>query len=127
MTAGTTWTDDELDRVGGADELDITASGPDGASGRTLPIWVVRVGDGLYVRSWRGASGGWYRRAQASRQGHIRAGGVDRDVRFVDPDPTLRSAIDQAYRRKYGRYGDTYVGPMVADEAAKTTLQLVPL
>jgi hypothetical protein len=28
-----------------------------------VTIWVVREGDGLYVRSWRGLSGAWYRGA----------------------------------------------------------------
>lgn len=43
-------------------------------------VWVVRVGGELYVRSYRGRRGGWFRRALASHQGHIRAAGIERDV-----------------------------------------------
>jgi hypothetical protein len=126
MTGPTTWTDDELTRIGDAEELDIIASSPDGSPGRPTSVWVVRVGNDLYVRSWRGASGHWYQRARASGEGRVRADGVESDVRFTAPDPRRRDAIDQAYRSKYGRHGDTYVGPMVGEQAAATTLQLVP-
>ena len=40
-----------------ADELQIAARQPDGSLDRYTTIWVVRVGDDLYVRSWRGARG----------------------------------------------------------------------
>jgi hypothetical protein len=122
----TTWTDDELARIGAADELDIATRRADGSISRPTTIWVVRLGNDLFVRSWRGTSGGWYRRARATHEGHIRAGGVDRDVRFVEPDAGVRAAVDQAYRAKYARHGETYVVPMVSDDAAAATLQLVP-
>jgi hypothetical protein len=122
----TTWTDDELTRIGAADELDIAPRRADGSTSRPTTIWVVRVGDDLYVRSWRGASGSWYRRARATREGRIRAGGVERDVRFVEPDAGVRAAVDFAYRTKYARHGQTYVVPMVSDDAAAATLQLIP-
>ena len=35
-------------------------------------------------------------------------------------------AIDGAYRSKYARYGDTYLQPMLADQAIAATLQLTP-
>jgi hypothetical protein len=50
----TAWTDDELSRVGAADELEVAPVGPDGNPRRPVPVWVVRVGDDLYLRSWRG-------------------------------------------------------------------------
>ena len=49
------WTAEELDRIGGADELEIAALGPDGTLRPATTIWVVRLGDDLYVRSFRGA------------------------------------------------------------------------
>jgi 4-carboxymuconolactone decarboxylase len=95
-----------------------------------VPIWVVRVGDALYVRSYRGNDGAWYRHATQRREGRIRAGGVERDVAFdtVDAvDDTVQSVIDQAYRAKYARYGDTHLRPMPGpagprrDPAARTS------
>jgi hypothetical protein len=120
------WTGDELDRIGAADELDIAPGRADGTPGRSTTIWVVRVADELYVRSWRGRTGGWFRRALATRTGRIRAGGVDRDVRFAQPDAGARADIDAAYRAKYACYGETYVGPMVGDDAAAATFRLLP-
>lgn len=125
MTTGN-WTADELDRLGGSEELQITTSRPDGFPRRWTPIWVVRVGDDLYVRSYRGAAGGWFRHATADGHARIRAGGVDRDVTVETPPATTGSAIDGAYRAKYARYGDTYLQPMLNSQAAAATLRLVP-
>ena len=89
-------------------------------------IWVVRVGDELYVRSWRGRSGVWFRRALQRHEGRIRAGRIERDVTFEEPDDSVHPAIHEAYRSKYGRYPDSYVRPMVEPDATAATFRLVP-
>src|SRR5215218_2099731 len=119
------WTTDELDRIGDAEELHIAPRRKDGTLRRAVPIWVVRVGDELYVRSWRGDDGAWYRAAKARRQGHISAGGVEHDVEFADADDAVNDAVDAGYRDKYARY-PSYVEPMVTAHARATTLRLVP-
>ncbi|QYJ15694.1 hypothetical protein Rxycam_01521 [Rubrobacter xylanophilus DSM 9941] len=120
------WTDDELDGIGGEEEIEISPLRRDGSPGKAVPVWVVRVGDDLYVRSWRGRGGGWYRTALATGEGRIRAGGVEKQVGFVEEkDPAVNDRIDAAYREKYGRY-PAYVRPMIAPEARATTLRLVP-
>ena len=124
--AMTRWTSDELSRIGAADELEIAALRRDGTFRTPVSVWVVRVGDRLYVRSWRGDAGAWFRAARASRRGRIRAGGAERDVRFVDAGDDVDDAVDGAYRAKYGHYGERYVGPMVGPQARTTTLALVP-
>src|SRR5439155_1674412 len=58
---GAAWTADELDRIGHAEGLEIAPGRSDGSLRRAVPIWVVRVGEELYIRSWRGDSGSWYR------------------------------------------------------------------
>jgi hypothetical protein len=121
----TAWSTDELDRIGATDELQITTTRPDGSPRRWTPIWVVRTGDDLYVRSYRGAAGGWYRHATRDGRGRVRAGGLDRTVRFEQPGGSTRAAIDEAYRTKYARYGDTYLRPMLAPQATAATLRLV--
>ncbi|WP_328504641.1 DUF2255 family protein [Streptomyces sp. NBC_00457] len=121
----TTWTSEELDRIADADELEIAPRRGDGTLRGPVPIWVVRDGDHLYVRSFRGTDGGWWRMARATEEGHIRSGGVDKDVTFVEvADPETNDRIDTAYRTKYGRFGGAYVDPMVA--ARPTTLKLLP-
>jgi hypothetical protein len=123
----TTWTIDELTRIGAADELQIAPLRRDGTLRNPVTIWVVRHGDDLYVRSYRGRNGFWFRGAQARHGGHIQAGGVGKDVTFAEEtDPGVNDQIDTAYRTKYGRYSSTYVGPMVAPEARATTIRLVP-
>ena len=122
----TRWTSDELDAIGDADELRIAALRPDGTLRNPVIIWVVRKDNELYVRSYRGASAGWYQGAQASHEGHVQAGGVDKDVTFVDVDRSLDGPIDDAYRAKYRRFGGSYVDPMVAPAAQATTIRLVP-
>jgi hypothetical protein len=89
----TAWTRDELDRIGTAQELQLASLRRDGTLRNPGTIWVVRVGDDLYVRSMYGRGGGWFPGTQVRHQGRIRAGGVDKDVTFADADPasTTRS------------------------------------
>ena len=99
----TAWKDEELVDIGGADELLIAPLRRDGTLQRPRIIWVVRLGDDLYVRSVNGQDGSWFRGVQARHAGHISAGGVDADVAFEDADHDLDEEIDEEYRRKYGR------------------------
>jgi hypothetical protein len=122
-----TWTSDELTRIQGADELQVAPLKGDGTLQAPVTIWVVRDGDDLFVRSFRGTGGGWFRAASASHAGHVQAGGVDRDVTFSEEtDRGVNERVDAAYRTKYGRYDAAYVDPMVGPEARATTLRLVP-
>lgn len=122
----TTWTSDELDRIGDAEELRIAALRPDGTLRNPVTIWVVRQDNELYVRSFKGAGAGWYRGTQTSHEGHVEAGGVDKDVTFVDVGRGRDEPIDAAYRAKYQRFGPSYVDPMVAPGAQAATLKLLP-
>jgi hypothetical protein len=123
----TTWTSDELSRIEAADELAIAPLRRDGTLRNPVTIWVVRHGDDLYVRSYKGRDGSWFRGTRVRHEGHIQAGGVDKDVTFVEEtDPGINDQIDAAYRTKYRRYGETYVNSIVAPEARATTIKLVP-
>jgi hypothetical protein len=57
-----------LDHLGDVEEIRIGVRRPDGST-RSVPIWVVLVGDDIYVRSVRGPEGGWYRRLRANPDG----------------------------------------------------------
>lgn len=70
----TAWTSDELDKIGTADELEIASVGRDGTLRKPVTIWVVRVGDDPYVRSYKGRGGSWFRAAQVRHEGRIRGG-----------------------------------------------------
>jgi hypothetical protein len=121
-----TWTSKELDKIGMAEELQIAPRRSDGTLRNAVTIWVVRVGDDLYVRSYRGHGGAWFRNAQVRHEGHIQAGGVEKDVIFMEEtDPNLNNRIDAEYHNKYRRYPQ-YVTPMVTPQARATTLKLAP-
>ncbi len=124
----TAWTNNELTKIEAADELELAPLRRDGALRNPVTIWVVRHGDDLYVRSWRGRSSAWFRGAQVRHEGRIWAGGVEKDVTFVDVDAAddVNDAIDVAYRAKYRRYDASYVDPMVGPQARAATLKLVP-
>lgn len=123
----TAWTNDQLTRIGTADELTVQPARADGTLRAPVPIWVVREGDDLYVRSYKGGGGSWYRAAAARAQGRISAGGVQADVTFTsEADDEVNQRIDAAYREKYQRYGATYLDPMIAPKARASTLKLQP-
>ena len=120
------WTSDELSKVGGAEELQITSLRQDGRPSSSRTIWVVPLGDGLYVRSVNGPSAAWYRGTQVRHEGHISAGGVDRDVAFADADHAVDDQIDAAYRSKYQRYPENIRESVTTPGARSTTMRLVP-
>jgi hypothetical protein len=123
----TTWTSDELNKIGRAEELEISSLRHDGTLRKPVTIWVVRIGDDLYVRSYKGRTSAWFRGTQVRHEGHIRAGGADKDVTFVEEtDLDINAKIDSAYRTKYRSYSARYVDPMVAPEARSATIKLVP-
>ena len=120
------WTDDELSRIGEAEELEIASRRRDGTLRNPVTIWVVRDGDDVYVRSVNGRTSSWFRGVEVRHEGHIRAGGVDKDVTFVETQG-LDDAIDAAYRFKYHRYAESIVGSILTPDARAATLKLVPL
>jgi len=124
----TTWTGEELTRVGAAEELRIASLRRDGTLTNPVTIWVVRLGDDLYVRSVNGRTAAWYRGTQARHEGRIWAGGVEKDVTFVDvdADSNIQDQIDTAYRTKYRRYAASIVNSVLSPGARSATLRLVP-
>jgi hypothetical protein len=126
MMTVTTWTSEELSRIGDAEELQLASERADGSLRPYVTMWVVRVGDELYVRSAYGPDNPWYRRAIASGVGRIRAAGLERDVTFAAPGSDGHAAIDAAYHARYDRYGPQIVGTVVGPDAEAVTVRLVP-
>jgi hypothetical protein len=89
-------------------------------------IWVVVADDEVFVRSWRGAKGRWYR--------DLAAGVLPATLEFAGRRLAVRAlpASDQAavarasreYLRKYQR--STHAQEMVRSETLPTTLRLEP-
>lgn len=120
------WATGELDRIAAAEELQLASRRRDGSLRPYVTMWVVRVGDEVYVRSAYGPDNPWYRRATASGVGRIRAGEVERDVSFADADPGVHGDVDAAYHAKYDRHGPRIVGTVVGPGAASVTIRLAP-
>ena len=122
----TAWTSEELNKIEKAEELQIASLRKDGSLRSMRIIWAVRVGDDLYVRSVRGRASDWFRGVQTRHEGHIRAGGVDKDVTFVEEsDSNINDQIDAAYAAKYRRYA-SIIPSINSPKARATTIKLVP-
>jgi len=122
----TTWKSDELNKIETSEELKIQSLRGDGTLRKPVIIWVVRLGNDLYVRSVYGRTSAWFRGTQVRYEGHIQAGGVEKDVTFVDADPVINDQIDDAYRTKYRRYAASIISTIVSPEARSSTIKLVP-
>lgn len=123
----TAWSDDEIERLGAAEELRIAGRRSDGSLSAPVTIWAVRAGDDLYLRSVRGPAGGWFKAVRARHEGWISAGGVERDVVVEDVPATdpIQDRIDAAYADKHGR-GSPDVLAITNDLARATTLKVRP-
>ena len=122
----TDWPSDELQKIAAADELQLASARPDGRLRKPVTIWVVRLADDIYVRSVNGRNSHWFRGVEDRHEGHIRAGGVDKDVRFVEAGDDVNDEIDAAYRTKYRHYDAGVVDPLFTPGAKAATLELVP-
>ena len=124
MTDSTTQLADLLSTT---DQIEITTARGDGSPRTWVPIWFVALDDQVFVRSYRGTDGAWYRHATASGDATIRtgAGTYQVSVEPIGEADQLTERIDQAYRTKYARY-PSYLPPMLTRQANATTLRLDP-
>lgn len=120
------WSTEELERIGGAEELEIASLRSDGTLRPAVTIWVVRDGEELYVRSVNGPTSSWYRGSQAQHAGRISAGGIEKAVAFEPAADGINDPIDDAYRSKYARYSDRTLDRITSRDARATTYRLVP-
>jgi hypothetical protein len=122
----TTWTSDEINKIGIAEELLIASLRDDDTLRKAVIIWVVHVGDDLYIRSVNGRTSAWFHGVQARHAGRIQAGGVEKDVTFIEEeDPVINEQLDAAYRLKYHRYPSS-VDEINSPTARTATLKLIP-
>ena len=115
-----------LDRIDAEDELQITSARADGTLRAYRKIWVVRIGEDLYVRSVNGRGADWFRHVVAAGGGRIRCSGVECDVKVDERGEASTGAVDDAYLTKYARYGERLVRTMLRPPVVEATLRLVP-
>lgn len=122
----TGWTSEELKKIETAEELRIASFRQDGTLRKPVIIWVVRVGNDLYVRSVNGRTSAWFKGIQARHEGRVWSGGVEKDVTFVEePDANLNDQIDAAYAAKYRRYA-SIIPSIINSTARAAAIRLVP-
>ena len=123
----TGWTTGELNKVGSAEEIRIAPQRRDGSLRERVTVWAVRHGESIYVRSAvRGRDAAWYRGVEETHRGLIWAGGIQKDVEFVNADDQANDEVDAAYRAKYRRYAGRILNSCLTPEARSTTLRLMP-
>jgi hypothetical protein len=118
------WSAEQLQQIDSSRELQIATVRNDGTLHTWVSIWVVRVGDDVYVRTWYRRDTGWFGRAVSQRRARIRVPALETEVAIEDMgDSTaeLQSKVNAAYRTKYGLVGHR---SMVTDDAVATTLRL---
>jgi hypothetical protein len=121
----TTWSQEDLHRIGEADDFHIAPYRADGTTPGTLTwIWSVVVDGDVYVRAYNGTSSRWHQAALSQRAGRVRVAGLDREVDFEPVDGDVQDGIDAAYRAKYA--DSPYLAPMVASGARAATVRVVP-
>ena len=99
-------------------------SRPGGPVHRTI-IWVIVDGTEVYVRSYRGRAGRWYREVRANPQAAVLVKKLRIPVRAVQARSARAVArVSRGYFKKYGRTPPAIA--MVRREILSTTLRLEP-
>ncbi len=118
---------DVRNRLAQAQEIQIETRRRDAnAPAHRTTIWVVVVGDAVYVRSVRGVTGRWYQEIKANPVAAVHVDGQRIPVQAmpVTDDATIKQVSD-AYRQKY-RNDPSSLASMVRDEILPTTLRVEP-
>lgn len=120
------WSSSDLDRIGHSEELELASDLGEGRLSQYTTMWVVRVGNDVYVRSAGGPNRTWFKTARESRGGRIRASGVETDVTFAESPVSIHGDIDDAYHAKYDRYGANIVAHVTGEQAESVTIRVLP-
>lgn len=116
-----TWTPENLHAFDTADELVLVLS-RDGRNDISLPVWVVRVGDEVFVRSQDGVTSVWFRRAELEPDQYVELAGIRMPVRFEHVGDYGAPEVSEAYRAKYG--GPGFPEVLLGPEAVAATLRV---
>jgi len=116
-----------LEMLGRALEVEIETTSLDGVQRHRTIIWVVVVGDGVYIRSEYAESGRWYREALSEPRVILHAEGEALPATAVlANDGETVEAVSDAYRAKYGKRSPGSTEAMVAPHTLDHTLRLDP-
>ena len=119
------WTASQVEELTDGEELVLVLTGEDQPTLRVI-VWPVTVAGVAYIRSYRGATSGWYRRVLAQPHQAIALGAVDVPVEFelVPATEPVNSDISAAFVRKYAN--DDYRDANITPTALDATLRILP-
>lgn len=120
----TEWNAADLHTISTEDEIHLSSRRDDGSLRPDITMWTVEVGGDVVVRSARQVNP-WFERALASGSGRIRIGALQKDGSFTLFDGP-GEPIDDAYQRKYHRFGDRIVASVVGQDSYARTLLITP-
>ncbi len=115
-----------LNRLAETEEIELDDLGSEtDALIHPTTVWVVVVGEQVFVRSWKGNAGHWYQKVKTQAKAVVY---LDGHPIFVQAVPLTDEAtivqVSDAYRRKYA--DDPFMPSMLRDEVLPTTLRLEP-
>jgi hypothetical protein len=119
--------DDLLWQLAERDEVEVeTRRDPTAPLHRTT-IWIVTTQDGIYVRSYTGEKGRWYREALANPAVRVHVGSRKAPAR-AEHERNLAAikAVSAAYHEKYGDRWPEETKAMLKASVLPTTLRLTP-
>ena len=100
-----------------------------GAEHRFIAVWVVMIGERVFVRSWNDKKGGWYRAFREEGAGTIKVDNKEIDVRARPVrGAKLLDLMDVAYAEKYDTKANLkYVKGFTTAKRRACSLELTPL
>ena len=119
------WDSATLDKLQSVEEIRISTAAPGAKEKHRATIWVPVVDGQVFVRSFTGPKGKWYRNVLANPEADVEVDGKTIHVRAIPvKDQKTIEAVSEAYLEKYR--GSPYAKDMVRPKVLPTTLQLEP-
>jgi hypothetical protein len=100
-----------------------------GAEHRFIAVWVLMIGERVFVRSWSDKATGWYRAFRKEGVGTIKVDHKEIDVRARPvKSAKLLDSMDVAYAEKYNTKANLkYVKGFTTAKRRACSLELTPL
>jgi hypothetical protein len=119
------WAASDFELFSQAEEITIQTERTSGGFRHEVPIWVVPLGNDLYVRSSHGRDSRWFRGAIERHGALVSTGTKVVSVGLVEVREHV-AELDAAYSAKYAQYANSFLPALVGAPAQAAALRLVP-
>jgi hypothetical protein len=120
-----TWAATDFELFSQSEEITIQTERTSGGFRREVPIWIVPLGNDLYVRSSHGRDSGWFRGAVECHGALVSTGKSVVFVELVEVREYVPE-LDAAYSAKYAQYTNSFLPALLGAPAQAAALRLVP-